>query len=447
MHITRLGLILPAALVVAATVAAPAPAAVVSAQTELASRDDIFPTSFDLQVRDAASERNDLVISGPGDSTIVRVRDTGAALKAGRGCVSVSSREVTCRVDRRADRYANLEEALEVSFVVEAGGGDDRVRLAPYAGGVNEVFGGEGADVLEGSAGQDFLKGGAGRDRLVGGPGSDILDGDGANTSKQDAPVAAAAADEIDGGPDDDVSRSDEQGDVVYYSGRRMPVRVDLSDPAPDGAQDENDVLTGVESVAGGDGDDILIGDGRDNYLSGGPGRDQVEAGAGDDVVTQAEKVDLGAGDDRLGFIVPETGVGLPDATCGDGRDVVTLESFADVRPATDCEFAGLRGAREIGFLARVARGGLSVRLRNGGDSGQLVARVRRSGRFVEVGRARFGGFGSVDKPQTRSVIVRLDATGRRLAARSAGATFDVTMRLRQYTGVQGRLLVRVAPR
>lgn len=246
---------------------------------------------------------------------------------------------------RRAGPSPRVGESLEVSFVVEAGGGDDHVRLAPDAGETNGLFGGEGADVLEGRDGHDRLVGGSGRDRVLGGAGSDSLNGDGRNVDKEDARDAVPEADEIDGGPDDDFGRSEALGDIVLYTGRKTAVRVDLSDPAPGGAQDENDVLTGVESVAGGDGDDILIGDGEDNYLSGGPGRDVVEAGAGDDLVVEAEKADLGGGNDRLGSFVPATGVRASDVACGAGRDALSLASFVRLEAPAACEYAWFPGS------------------------------------------------------------------------------------------------------
>jgi len=441
MHRPRLHLLLPVVLLLALIPVAPAGAAIVSAKTDLADRGGVFPTTFDLLVRDTAGQGNDLLLAGPGDSTIVRVRDSRATLTAGPGCKAVSAAEVTCTVDRRADRYPELDgDSLDVGFVVEAGDGDDRVALAPGAGGDNELFGGAGDDVLQGGAGADRLTGGAGRDRLLGGPGGDALIGDGPDDAAPGAADTGAAADEIEGGPDGTSGDPDTRRDFALYTGRRQAVHVDLSDPGPDGAAQENDVLTGVENLTGGNGDDTLIGDGGPNVLSGGPGRDVARGGAGDDVVTDAERADLGGGDDRFGAIVPDPGMGLPRLTCGSGRDVVSLVSLVRVRPAHDCEFAQFRDGQQIGFFARRTPVGLSLRVRSV-DDGDLAVRVRRAGRLAQVGRARFRGVGPADAPRTRSVVVRLDATGRRLAAR--GSAFDVAIRLRQYTGLLGRLVVR----
>lgn len=81
------------------------------------------------------------------------------------------------------------------SFEVNAGAGDDAVRLAGEVpvpvtlrggtgndrlvggAGADKLIGGPGNDALYGRAGDDWLFGGPGDDRLVGGPGNDILKG------------------------------------------------------------------------------------------------------------------------------------------------------------------------------------------------------------------------------------------------------------------------------
>lgn len=71
-------------------------------------------------------------------------------------------------------------------FEVNAGGGDDRVRVAgqivvpvTMRGGPGDdvLVGGSGADKLIGGSGDDRLLGGRGDDRLFGGPGDDTLSG------------------------------------------------------------------------------------------------------------------------------------------------------------------------------------------------------------------------------------------------------------------------------
>jgi hypothetical protein len=80
-------------------------------------------------------------------------------------------------------------------FEVNAGGGADRVAVAPEisipvtmrggagddvllgGGGPDKLIGGEGDDRLVGGRGDDLLLGGPGTDVLIGGPGNDVLRG------------------------------------------------------------------------------------------------------------------------------------------------------------------------------------------------------------------------------------------------------------------------------
>jgi Ca2+-binding RTX toxin-like protein len=87
-------------------------------------------------------------------------------------------------------------QAVSVSsFIVNAAGGDDQVRVAPSVAisvtlrggsgddvlvggsGADSLYGGSGADRLIGRAGNDLLSGGPGGDELIGGPGNDVLHG------------------------------------------------------------------------------------------------------------------------------------------------------------------------------------------------------------------------------------------------------------------------------
>lgn len=84
---------------------------------------------------------------------------------------------------------------LIAGFEVNAGGGDDRVKVAKNVaipvtmrggagddfllggGGPDKLIGGAGADTLIGWRGADLLYGGPGDDRLLGGPAADVLRG------------------------------------------------------------------------------------------------------------------------------------------------------------------------------------------------------------------------------------------------------------------------------
>jgi hypothetical protein len=101
-----------------------------------------------------------------------------------------------------------------------------------------------------------------------------------------------------------------------------------------DGTGAGGDVLTGVERIAGGRGDDRLTGDRHANGLYGHRGRDRLTGGAGADTLfggSGADVLDGGRGDDTL------HGEGGDRISCGPGADLVSEAQPADVL-ARDCE-------------------------------------------------------------------------------------------------------------
>ena len=129
-------------------------------------------------------------------------------------------------------------------LVVDAGSGDDLVN------------GGTEDDTLEAGPGRDFLTGGGGGDELSGGSGID----------------------------------------EVSYAGASSRVVVTLDDQPDDGVDspstEGDNVRSDVEDVTGGNGDDVLAGDGDGNQLSGGPGSDQLDGGGGFDMLYGGTGVD-----------------------------------------------------------------------------------------------------------------------------------------------------------
>jgi Ca2+-binding RTX toxin-like protein len=89
---------------------------------------------------------------------------------------------------------------LIAGFEVNAGGGDDRVGVAPNIAVPVTMRGGAGADALRGGSGPDKLVGGAGDDHLLGWRGADLLyGGPGIDTL-----VGGPGGDLLRGGPGED---------------------------------------------------------------------------------------------------------------------------------------------------------------------------------------------------------------------------------------------------
>lgn len=191
--------------------------------------------------------------------------------------------------DEERDTFAGSNEG---DRFITRGGADTLLGRA----GNDELFDGDGADRLEGGTGNDLLHGGAGNDILIGG------------TLRNEIDTASYANTRFEG----------ETGEIA--AGDFGAVTVNLSAGRASGAQG-NDTLESIENAIGSSADDVLLGDGQDNVLSGGSGNDRLEGSGGDDVLILGSGNDMaegGSGDDTII-------IGLGDATVngGTGRDLV----------------------------------------------------------------------------------------------------------------------------
>ena len=171
---------------------------------------------------------------------------------------------------------------------------------------IEHLTGSEFNDILVGTYGSNKLEGRGGSDRLNGGGGNDELDGGAGN----DWLIGGAGADTLTGGPGEDFA-------LYWYSDTGVTVRLHtVLAQASKGGHAEGDTYAGretvtyrdakgntltvtvpdIEHLVGSDHDDVLAGDGRDNWLDGGAGADKLFGGpdGGDDVLAGGE------GNDRL---------------------------------------------------------------------------------------------------------------------------------------------------
>jgi murein DD-endopeptidase MepM/ murein hydrolase activator NlpD len=133
--------------------------------------------------------------------------------------------------------------------------GNDELRVEPT---VNKKV------TLDGGAGDDSLFGGPMADVLIGGPGADLLSGGGGK-------------------------------DQASYAGHTADLTITIDGVANDGAAGEADnVMTDIENVLGGSGNDFIQGNDAANVLIGGAGDDTLDGGLGADVL------DGGLGNDLL---------------------------------------------------------------------------------------------------------------------------------------------------
>jgi Ca2+-binding RTX toxin-like protein len=189
-------------------------------------------------------------------------------------------------------------------------------------GGDDRLVGGGGHDLLRGGAGDDDLRGELGSDLLSGGLGADTL-------------LGGSGADQFGGGPG---------VDLVAYWGQTKPIFVHIGGGTNSGALNERDTVKGdVEQIAGGKGDDTLIGDATANRLIGHGGDDRLHGGAGPDQLVGSDGNDTltgEAGDDRLsgqGGADRLRGGADPDRLVGgDGDD--TFDTADGERDGVSCD-------------------------------------------------------------------------------------------------------------
>lgn len=344
-------------------------------------------TTVSWRAAPGAANRLEVTVEPP--RTVV-LRDAAGAIEAGPLCVPRPDGSAAC-----TGQNANLFLSLD------AGDGDDELRVAgggfarlsahggyghdaiSIAGGDDAtVYGGPGRDVLTGGDGRDSLTGGTDDDRLVGGEGRDLLNG-------------GLGDDRVDGGAGID---------RALYE-RREDMRVDLR-AGVGGHGAERDRIVAVERITSARGNDRILGSDGPDVLSGGwRGRDLLDGRGGDDVIYgnggTTRVVRGGAGDDRIvnGSGRIDAGPGDDDLyapggeiRCGPGRDRVTdpWEKPPYVRTVVhgDCEWI-----QPYDFsISRMRAGRRALRL------------------FVRPSADAYG--------RSCGVLVALESGGRRLARR-----------------------------
>lgn len=344
------------------------------------------------------------VDAGPGDDDI-RVTNAIYLISGGAGAdrmdatgaltTTVSYTDhaegVTVRLNGLADDGALGEgdNVLGAVTGIRGGAGDDRLEAGPTGSG---LFGEGGADTLVGSPERDTLGGGDGADQLLAGDGDDYLNG-------------GAGADILGGGLGID---------EVSYGGSE-PLRLSIGDGPNDGAAGEgDDIHDDVESLSGGTGSDILIGDDDPNRLIAYGGQDVLRGGGGADQLigwNDGDELDAGAGPDFV------EGGALDRPLLADGEaDRLNCRSRAPAIEADDVDVLRSCAPRVHLRLAARPRAGrpLALRARCPIDStvpceGRLWLHVR-SGRRI----SRVVHFGPVEPGAPIRAKVRRRAPVRR---------------------------------
>jgi Ca2+-binding RTX toxin-like protein len=201
--------------------------------------------------------------------------------------------------------------------------------------GPDRLFGFGGNDTLRGGDGNDMLDGGAGADLIAGGRGADVIvfrgteaigdtvvGGAGTDTLRIDPGTGPATLTVLAAG---DIETFDGSGEVLQ--GTQGADALDLS-----GFRS----VTGLASLNGRGGNDMLTGSRGADRILGGGGADTITGGAGDDTLTG------GAGADRFVF-APGFGADRItdfDADPDGGQDLIVLTGFGPA-PAVLIETVG----------------------------------------------------------------------------------------------------------
>ena len=177
-----------------------------------------------------------------------------------------------------------------------------------FVGSTNDdsIFGLDGDDLFSGRPGNDILNGDNGNDTLYGDSGNDRLIGGNGN-------------DTLNGGLGNDRLVGGNGIDTAEFSSKAN--RINLGSTSRQTTGDGKDILTGIENVNGGAGNDIITGNSSANTLNGGNGNDTLNGGLGNDRLVG------GAGIDTAEFSSKANRINLGSTsrqTTGDGKDILT---------------------------------------------------------------------------------------------------------------------------
>lgn len=269
---------------------------------------------------------------------------------------------------------------------IDGGGGDDTI----FGGNFNDsLAGGTGNDQIIGGGGGDILNGGSGDDIVSGGSGNDILIGGSGNGD-----------DSYDGG---------EGIDTIQYTSAVSGIVVDLAAGTASGADIDNDILSTIEHVTGGEGDDTIAGGSADETLEGRGGGDTLIGRAGDDTLigdgagvdTSVDVADYSAALGPIAVDMVAAGLvdGLSAGTVAGGPDsgtdvIVGIERI--IATAGNDSFAAGEDTvvGPVGFVEFEGRGGNDSIL--GNDNVRISYRSADSGVFVDLAAGIATGDASV---------------------------------------------------
>lgn len=208
-------------------------------------------------------------------------------------------------------------------YVWENGLGDfDKDTLSGGAGNDTLVGSSNAPDWANNREGDDLFYGGAGNDQLLGGQGDDSLNGGSGN-------------DTFSGGGGND---------MAFFTGT-ADLRVDLGKSGVQNTGHGRDVLSSIEGVSGGSGNDKITGAAGDDYLIGNAGNDTLTGAGGNDYLLGGTGNDLLSGGDGYDYFA--FSAGNDTFAGGTGEDQAQFDDWETTSIRIDLTVGG---AQSIGI-------------------------------------------------------------------------------------------------
>lgn len=185
-----------------------------------------------------------------------------------------------------------------------------------------------GIEGIIGSTADDHLRGDAGANLLVGSDGNDLLEGGNGD-------------DTLWGGEGNDTITGGSGTDTATYADISTDLTIDLGISKAQETGAGRDILSGIEVLIGGAGNDRLTGGRGNERLEGGAGNDSLDGAAGDNTLMG------GLGDDVYRIrAASEVVFELPDQ----GRDtILSLTSLTLISEVENLELLGIRSLKGTG--------------------------------------------------------------------------------------------------
>ena len=359
-----------------------------------------------------------------------------------------------------ADRA--IGEDIVASLATLTGGDPDLPETDTFVA-IDNLVGGQGEDTLTGNAQINRIEGGDGDDTLLGGANDDTLRGD----AGDDVLQPGTGADAVQGGTHGTAGGvHGAAGDVVSYADLAVEIVASLTAGSATVSGDTQ-VLSEVEGLTGGDGDDTLTGTTGADLLAGGPGDDELHPlagggsnaggthgtaggahGAGGDTVSYSDLVapafataSLAAGTGSVSGGTAHAISGVENLTGGPGDDTLTGDTAGN-------RLAGGAGDDTVSYADRGADHDVTASLasNSGGETGvdtdtyvSIENLTGGQGDDTLIGdgakNVLDGGAGGSD---TVSYAGRVAAVVASLATGTGGAEGDEYLRIDNLTGGNG---------